>query len=130
LNHGIVKTLGGKNILPPSRLCPTSKGCQSYGHDIGRINFLKLQKVLLFKMTTKKQDYFIEESYEPSTQDIQAVVDFLTSHSLTIPPPQILIHAWLCGTPSPHTTAESKLIHVAYIISMNPFHHNIKIILL
>jgi hypothetical protein len=53
------------------------------------------------KSKLKKQDYFIEESYEPSTQDIQAVVDFLTSHSLTIPPPQILIHAWLCGN-HPH----------------------------
>ena len=39
----------------------------------------------------------MEESYEPSTEDIAAILQFLTSHSLAIPPRQILVHAWLCG---------------------------------
>jgi len=42
-------------------------------------------------------EYFLQESYEPLTQDIQAILDFLKLHSLSIPPRQILIHAWLCG---------------------------------
>ena len=51
------------------------------------------------------------------------MVEFLTFHTLAIPPSQVLIHAWLCGTLPLITTDEVNTRCVYYRQEFLPGHH-------
>lgn len=65
----------------------------------------------------------MDESYQPSTEDISAILRFLTNHSLPIPPRRVLVHAWLCGKSSTSSLISVNTRCVYYYHEPLPAHH-------